>query len=150
MNDDAQDEVVEQVASALRGTAAIRPGLLDRTLRRQARRRRARAAAAGSLLLLTALLVGIPRHAGVRRVTFAIDAPTSRRVELVGDFTSWQIDAIQLTQAADGRWRATVSLPPGRYRFAYLVDGRTWQHDPAASRISDDFGQPTSIVTVDN
>ena len=42
----------------------------------------------------------------------------------------------------------TVPLRPGRYRYTFIVDG-TWRRDPAAPRaLEDDFGQPTSVITI--
>jgi len=42
-----------------------------------------------------------------------------------------------------------VPLAPGRYRYAFLVDGSRWLADPAAPRARDDeFGTPSSVVTV--
>jgi hypothetical protein len=41
-----------------------------------------------------------------------------------------------------------VPLRPGRYRYTFIVDG-TWHRDPAAPRaLEDDFGTPTSVITV--
>ena len=40
-------------------------------------------------------------------------------------------------------------LPPGRYAYAFLVDGQRWIADPAAPpAVGDDFGRPSSVVTV--
>ena len=50
---------------------------------------------------------------------------------------------------ASGLWTLDVPLPPGRYQYAFVVDGRRFVADPAAPRaVGDDFGQPTSVVTV--
>jgi len=50
---------------------------------------------------------------------------------------------------AEGLWVVTVPLPPGRYRYAFLVDGTTWVPDPDAPRtIDDDFGRPNSVLTI--
>jgi hypothetical protein len=42
-----------------------------------------------------------------------------------------------------------VPLAPGRYQYAFVVDGRRFLADPSAPRATgDDFGTPTSVVTV--
>jgi len=42
-----------------------------------------------------------------------------------------------------------VPLAPGRYGYAFVLDGRRFVADPAAPRaLGDDFGAPTSVVTV--
>src|SRR6266478_1024299 len=42
-----------------------------------------------------------------------------------------------------------VRLAPGRYRYAFLVNGVEWRADPSAPAAKDDeFGTPSSVVTV--
>jgi 1,4-alpha-glucan branching enzyme len=150
MNDSSEDPLLSEAATLLQHPVAVRPGLRERTLRRGVRQRRRGVTMAGTLALVLAVVVGLPRGVDAREVTFALDAPESQAVQLVGDFTSWKDDAIRLTRSSDGQWRATVSLPPGRYRFAYLLDGHEWRTDPRATTVSDGFGQATSIVTIVN
>lgn len=87
---------------------------------------------------------------GAVQVTqFVLVAPDARSVSLVGDFNDWSESATRLTrQAGDGVWWVTVALPPGRYRYAFVVDGTAWRSDPAAPAAEDDFGRPNSVVTV--
>lgn len=84
----------------------------------------------------------------VTRFFFA--SPTAKQVSLVGEFNGWDKSATPLTHVP-GRevWVADVKLEPGRYRYAFLVDGKEWVADPRAPQaVGDDFGQPNSIVTV--
>ncbi len=83
-------------------------------------------------------------------VQFVILAPTAGTVSLVGDFNDWDRSATPMRPArGDGIWSVTVPLEPGRYRYAFLVDGQTWVADPSApSTFDDDFGPPNSVVTV--
>jgi hypothetical protein len=71
-----------------------------------------------------------------------------RSIALVGDFTDWRSDRVQLKRTGAGLWQATVKLHPGRYRFAYLVDHDQWRADSRAASAPDDFGRPTSVLTV--
>jgi 1,4-alpha-glucan branching enzyme len=49
----------------------------------------------------------------------------------------------------DGRlWTVTIPLAAGRHRYAFLVNGARWLADPSAPRAQDDFGAPSSVVTV--
>ena len=81
---------------------------------------------------------------------FMIVAPGAQHVTLVGDFNDWDKGATPLLKvAANGVWTAEVRLPPGRYAYAFLVDGQQWVADPAAPPATgDDFGRPSSVVTV--
>jgi len=81
-------------------------------------------------------------------VTFAVRAPTIAGVSLVGDFNEWETDRVRLTPKGKDRWEVTLRLPPGRYRFAYVTDGGDWLPDAEAAPVPDDFGRPTSVLTV--
>jgi hypothetical protein len=46
-------------------------------------------------------------------------------------------------------WTVKLLLPNGRHRYAFVVDDSTWAADPAAPPAAgDDFGMPSSVVTV--
>ena len=77
-------------------------------------------------------------------------APSATMVSLVGDFNDWEAAATPMEgTVTDGLWTVTVPLAPGRYRYAFLVDGASWVPDPAAPRaLEDDFGRPNSVVTI--
>lgn len=83
-------------------------------------------------------------------VQFVVVAPGASFVSLVGDFNDWSTDATPMRPQAEGQlWEVTLPLTPGRYRYAFLVDGTTWVADPAAPRaLEDDFGRPNSVVTI--
>lgn len=104
-------------------------------------------AGAESRVALTA--PATPLENAPQRVQFVIVAPSARSVALVGDFNDWQIGATPLHAAAGRMWTVEIPLEPGRHRYAFVVDGREWVADPAApSAPGDDFGQPSSVVTV--
>jgi hypothetical protein len=82
---------------------------------------------------------------------FMIMAPTAKQVALVGDFNDWNEGATLLrpVKNSSGVWTIDVRLVPGRYHYAFLIDGKEWIADPAAPRVTrDDFGRPSSVVTV--
>ncbi len=80
---------------------------------------------------------------------FVLVAPTAKTVTLVGDFNDWNLSATKLArQDANGVWWVTVALPPGRYRYAFVVDSTGWRSDPDAPAAEDEFGRPNSVVTI--
>jgi hypothetical protein len=82
-------------------------------------------------------------------VTFVLVAPEAQRVALAGDFNDWDASRALLRREGSGLWTVDVPLAPGRYRYVFVVDGRRFVADPAAPRAAgDDFGTPTSVVTV--
>lgn len=62
---------------------------------------------------------------------FLLEAPSAEGVYLVGDFNGWRIgDDSKLWNCGKGMWQKRVALPPGRYRYKYVIDGN-WIPDPA-------------------
>jgi hypothetical protein len=87
-----------------------------------------------------------------RRVDFTLIAPSARSVALVGDFNGWDLRATPLTRVHEsGLWAVVLPVEPGRHLYGFVVDGRRWVCDPAAS-LSDDgaFGQRNSVLVVGN
>lgn len=82
-------------------------------------------------------------------VTFVLVAPRARTVALAGDFDGWDRTRLPMRRGASGLWTLDVPLAPGRYQYAFVVDGRQFVADPSAPRaVGDDFGEPNSVVTV--
>ncbi|MGH7470833.1 MAG: isoamylase early set domain-containing protein [Longimicrobiales bacterium] len=118
------------------------------------------AAAAGivAVVLAGSQLVGprtpAPSNASIRplsgeAIQFVLVAPEAASVAVVGDFNDWSFSATPLArQAGDGVWWVTVPLQPGRYRYAFVVNGTNWQGDPSAPIAEDEFGRPNSVVTI--
>lgn len=144
------EEPLHAAVDALRAASGVVPGLPARTAARHRRGRRRRllgGGLAGSLALVTSLLV-LGGEADDGSTTFALVVPASSGVSLVGDFTEWETDRIRLKPAGGDRWEVRLKLPPGRYRFAYVTDEGDWHADASAPPALDDFGDPTSVVTV--
>jgi Carbohydrate-binding module 48 (Isoamylase N-terminal domain) len=86
---------------------------------------------------------------GARPIVFELNAPNAQSVQVLGDFNQWSRDVNSMERGTDGRWRLTTMLPPGRYVYAYLVDGRRFQRDPVRDAIEDrDFGVTGSELVV--
>ncbi|MBU6411260.1 MAG: isoamylase early set domain-containing protein [Verrucomicrobiota bacterium] len=90
-----------------------------------------------------------PRFGGNgRKQAFAFSAPGAMSVQLVGDFTQWQKQPINLLKGADGIWRTTVELAPGMHHYRFLVDGQ-WRDDPeCALRTPNPFGSQDMLRRV--
>lgn len=85
----------------------------------------------------------------LRSVEFVLRTSADSTVALVGDFNNWDPQATPLRPSADSLWSVVVPLRPGRYHYTFVVDGTQWRRDPAAPRaLEDDFGTPTSVITV--
>ena len=86
--------------------------------------------------------------AGRWRVVFTLASDRdAERVSLAGDFNGWNVEAAPMERAADGRWRAEVSLRSGAYRYKFCLDGREWVPDPTNAEAEDDgFESCNSIL----
>jgi hypothetical protein len=157
-SDDAQERLIGEIVRHLRHPVVLDERLagrvmaeLDRPLPASRRLAWAGLAVAAGLALLAFFLARpLGRPAAGSGVSFAIDAPGASRVSLVGDFNNWDPAATPLARSADGtRWEAVLPLSPGRYQFTYVVDGSRWVRDPRLPQATgDDFGQPTSVITI--
>jgi len=87
--------------------------------------------------------------AATSTVTFVLVAPGARSVAVAGDFDGWDPARLPMQRSPSGLWTVDVPLAPGRYQYAFVLDGRRFVADPAAPRaVGDDFGTPSSVVTV--
>ena len=78
--------------------------------------------------------------AAPRKQTFRFTAPDATSVLLVGDFTHWQQNALPMQKGPNGVWSATVSLPPGKHHYRFIVDSE-WRDDPDCTlRVANPYG----------
>ena len=78
-------------------------------------------------------------------VFFAVEAPGARRVQLVGDFNAWSLDASEMTQMGCV-WTRVLKLEPGRYQYRYVIDG-AWRSDPLNTDVEPSpYGGHNSVV----
>jgi hypothetical protein len=83
-------------------------------------------------------------------VQFVFVAPHAESVTLVGDFNGWDLEATPMVKRGTaGVWTVALHLPVGRHHYAFVVDSSEWSADPSAPRaVADDFGTPSSVLTV--
>lgn len=155
-----EELVVERIITHLRRPVGIDPALDRRVMDEiaaspatHARAVRRWIAPLAGLAVAATVVVVIARSAGssTRDLQFVLVAPQAATVSLVGDFNDWDAARTPMRPLrADGPvWSAVVPLAPGRYHYAFLVNGSRWLADPAAPAASDDgFGAPSSVVTV--
>lgn len=64
-----------------------------------------------------------------RKVIFSLEANNATEVILMGDFNSWNPKKHPMKRDENGVWEKVVIIPPGKYEYKFLVDGR-WKEDP--------------------
>jgi hypothetical protein len=165
---DRDDQFGERVASRLGPvplTERVEREVLARigqepvVINHRSRPRRAAAALALAAGIAAVFAIGVlvGRRSGARpglgsevqSVEFVLRTVADSTVALVGDFNDWDPRATPLRPASDSIWSVVVPLQPGRYRYTFVVDGTRWSRDPFAPKaLEDDFGRPTSVITV--
>jgi len=72
--------------------------------------------------------------------------PDAKEVLLAGDFTNW--NPLPMTKN-NGMFHTSVKLPPGEYRYKFVVDG-IWHSDPAAEEsMINEYGTRDSLMRVE-
>ena len=159
---DPEHEFLDRVAARLRQPVTLSDRVEREVLQRirgEPRGRRplavALALAAGIVLVFgLGVLVGRKSVLPVtgletRPVEFVLRIAADSAVTVVGDFNDWDPRATPLRPTDDSLWSVVVPLRPGRYHYTFVVDGTRWSRDPSAPRaLEDDFGTPTSVITV--
>jgi len=115
----------------------------------------------GGLAAAAALTVGVvlyrmastppaPPQGQSRAFQFVLVAPRATHIALVGDFNDWDATRTPMHRTgSEALWTAVVPLVPGRYHYAFFVDGSRWLADPSAPVARDeDYGAPSSVLTV--
>ncbi len=84
-------------------------------------------------------------------IRFSVEAPNAERVVLVL-MNAKTVNAATLRVSAEKRhrgiWSAKLSLPPGHYRYFFMVDGSVTVGMGKGRVEKDDFGGVTGVLTV--
>jgi 1,4-alpha-glucan branching enzyme len=82
-------------------------------------------------------------------IVFRCAAPADAQVFVAGSFNCWQSDTHALAyDRQSGLAQASITLPPGRHEYKFVVDG-AWMVDPCCPDwVINDHGSLNSVVTV--
>ena len=79
---------------------------------------------------------------------FVFHMPQARSASVAGTFNRWEPKRTPMHKDANGNWKATMWLPPGRYEYRFVIDGQ-WVSDPKARESSPNgFGSTNSVAVV--
>lgn len=83
-----------------------------------------------------------------RRVNFSLKAPSVKEVILVGDFNNWDTGSHSMEKDENGVWKVSMRIPPGKYEYKLLVDGR-WRLDSGNTQtVINGFGTKNNVLTI--
>lgn len=85
----------------------------------------------------------------VAKCTFKLPkaaAPEANDVKVVGDFTDWLAQPVNMKRLKSGDFKAEIDIEVGkRYQYRYLIDNQEWENDWQA-----DGYQPVPELGVEN
>jgi 1,4-alpha-glucan branching enzyme len=82
-------------------------------------------------------------------VIFAAKFEDAKKVLIAGDFNNWSPMSTPMSCERPGVWRMALPLPPGRYRYRFVVDGK-WMTDPNNQYVeANQFGDLNNVIEVD-
>lgn len=114
-----------------------------------ASRAKAKPAAAAPKLVRKTDTVRVVRSDTVLLARFVVADQSAHSVSVIGDFNHWEGGATPMTRASGSNtWATTLKLKPGRYEYAFLVDGKQWMMDHAARSSRDPFDMQSSVLTL--
>ncbi len=79
--------------------------------------------------------------------TLSLHAPTSRRVELMADFTDWL--PVELVPREEGWFDLLTPVPSGSHPVNVRYDGGAWTPPPGSPTMRDEFGGVVGVVRVE-
>lgn len=85
-----------------------------------------------------------PPAKGLTRL--AIRASAVRVVEVGGDFNEWTL--VSARRADNNVWYVDLRIPPGRYRYAFRINGSEWRVPDGATAVDDGFGGKSAWLVV--
>ncbi len=82
------------------------------------------------------------------KISFEFNAPSASSVALAGTFNGWSSEKNLLKRDANGCWKLSLALKPGRYEYRYAVDG-TWQNEQHPCEcVPNAFGSWNCVIEV--
>lgn len=72
----------------------------------------------------------------------------AREVTIAGSFNNWDVSSARMVRMMRGRWLRVLFLPPGRYEYLFVVDGRCVADPRATESVPNVFGCVNSVVSV--
>jgi len=83
------------------------------------------------------------------RIKFVWPGDEAGAIFLVGDFNQWNESSHKMRRTDARGFELEMEIPPGKYRFKYLVDG-VWWNDPEAEEYAPNpWGSEDSVIRIE-
>lgn len=101
----------------------------------------------------TAPIPAFPQQMAGVPVMLSLKMPGARTVSVIGSFNEWRPQLCQRISddSSSLEWTLVLTLPPGRYEYAYIIDDNDVIPDPWNETVQEDgFGNRNSVLYVGN
>ncbi len=79
---------------------------------------------------------------------FEFQSDGAQKVCVAGSFNHWRPGATPMVAVGGGLWAKELTLPPGRYEYRFVVEGK-WTDDPNAKEVAHNpHGGINAVLTV--
>jgi cytoskeletal protein CcmA (bactofilin family) len=76
--------------------------------------------------------------------------PDAMTMALTGDFIDWDPDGIPMVKDEYGTWTTLYSLPPGKYKYKFIIDGQAVPDPDIADKVPDGMGGWATPLVVES
>ncbi|HMC54795.1 MAG TPA: glycogen-binding domain-containing protein [Gemmatimonadaceae bacterium] len=80
-------------------------------------------------------------------IEFRVHAPAALKVEISGDFTTWE--PVDLQHSGGGWWVGRLRVLPGTHQMNLRLDGGPWLVPPGLTPITDEFGVASGLLVLE-
>lgn len=105
---------------------------------------------AAAVLAFLTIWTSLPLQTQAHRIAhrFVVYLPDAGQAAIAGSFNDWQTMPMHKA-GPQGYWEISLDLPPGEYRYSFILDDGRRVADPTVwAREKDDFGTENSILDV--
>lgn len=88
------------------------------------------------------------RNAQPQAVRIEFHDEQAQSVSIIGTFNNWNTEGTHMLRVQPGRWLRMLFLPPGRYEYLFLVDGRCVADPHAIENVPNVYGCMNSVLSV--
>ena len=102
-----------------------------------------------ALFLGLAVFTFSTRHK-TTQVVFRMENPSASSIHVAGDFNDWNPAGYRMDRV-NGHWQLVLNLEPGKYEYAFVINGEKWILDPENKTCArSESGQENSVISVGN
>jgi chromosome partitioning protein len=81
-------------------------------------------------------------------IVFSLSAPDAGEIYVAGEFNNWAVDETSRMTIENGVWKKRLTLPVGRYRYRFVIDGKWVEDTNNPVKEENPYGTMDSLLNV--